>query len=406
MLSNRGAVMLSSNYSHLYNSYARIPLNFTHGQGAYVYTDTAEEYLDFTSGIAVTGFGHAHPYINEALEQQAKKLWHLSNLFTIELQEKLASRLCAISFADKVFFANSGTEAVECAIKTARRYHFIQGNSEKNTIVSFCGAFHGRTLAALAATGNKKYLEGFAPKAPGFVQFSPQLPIAELEQQLQAMHNNIAAILIEPIQGEGGVNVIPDSMLQFLRRFCDANNCLLIFDEVQTGIGRTGQVFAYQHSGVKPDLMCLAKGLGNGFPIGACLGTEKAASAMTPGTHGSTFGGNLLAMAVANAVLDLILQPDFLAQSTEISNLLYKELSKIANKHSAIIEAPLGRGFLLGLKAKIPNEKLITACRNNKLLTLGGGNNVMRILPPLNITKEHVEQAAQKLDKACTDLQP
>ncbi|MDN5248619.1 aspartate aminotransferase family protein [Bartonella sp. TP] len=397
--------MSASNYSNLYNSYARIPLNFTHGKGAYLYSDTAQEYLDFTSGIAVTGLGHAHPYLNAALEKQAKTLWHTSNLFTIELQEKLAARLCNISFADKVFFANSGTEAVECAIKTARRYHFTQGNNEKNTIVSFCGAFHGRTIAALAATGNKKYLEGFDPKAPGFVQFSPQLSMNELKQQLQTISRTLAAIIIEPIQGEGGVNVIPDDMLQFLRSFCDANNCLLIFDEVQTGIGRTGSVFAYQHSGVKPDLMCLAKGLGNGFPIGACLGTAAVASAITPGTHGSTFGGNLLAMAVANAVLDLILQPDFLAQATEISSLLYDELGKIAHKHSTIIEAIHGRGFLLGIKAKIPNEKLITACRNNKLLTLGGGNNVMRILPPLNITKEHVEQAIHRLDKACTDLQ-
>lgn len=391
--------------SPLYNSYNRRALNFTAGLGPYLYTSTGEEYLDFTSGVAVTGLGHAHPYLVSAIEQQAQKLWHVSNLFTIESQERLASRLCAISFADKVFFANSGAEAVECAIKTARRYYFAQGIANKNVIVSFSGAFHGRSLATLAATGNEKYLEGFDPRAPGFVQLSPRSSVEVLSQELQAIAPTVAGVIIEPIQGEGGVNVISKEMLQFLRNFCDANDALLIFDEVQTGIGRTGYVFAYEQFGIKPDIMALAKGLGGGFPIGACLSTQRAACGIVPGTHGSTFGGNLLAMAVANAVLDIILQPDFLVHVTQISARLFAGLQDLALRYKTIIGPPQGRGLLLGLPVKIASDRLIAACQEQKLLTLGCGNNLMRILPPLNITSDHVDEALQRLNAACKNLE-
>ena len=294
--------------SHLLPTYARVDLAFERGEGAWLITADGERYLDFTSGVAVNALGHAHPHLVAALTEQAQKLWHVSNLYRIPQGERLADRLCAATFADTVFFQNSGAEAIECAIKMARRYQYVSGKPERFRIITFEGAFHGRTLAAVAATGNKKYLEGFGPPVEGF----DQVPYADLEATKKAIGPQTAAIMIEPVMGEGGVRVVPHNFLRALRKLCDDNGLLLIFDEVQTGFGRTGDLFAYQHTGVTPDIMAVAKALGGGFPVGACLATKEASKGMTAGTHGSTFGGNPLAMAVGNAVLDVVLADGFL----------------------------------------------------------------------------------------------
>src|SRR5471032_1009139 len=294
--------------SHLLPTYARIDLAFERGEGAWLITTTGERYLDFTSGVAVNALGHAHPHLVEALTEQAKKLWHVSNLYRIPEGEKLADRLCEASFADFVFFQNSGAEAIECAIKMARKYQSASGKPERFRIITFEGAFHGRTLAAIAATGNKKYLDGFGPPMPGF----DQVPFNDLDAVKKAIGPETAAILIEPVQGEGGVRVAPLPFLRALRKLCDENGLLLISDEIQTGFARTGDMFAYQHTGVTPDIMALAKALGGGFPVGACLATAEASKGMTTGTHGSTFGGNPLAMAAGNAVIDVVLGDGFL----------------------------------------------------------------------------------------------
>src|SRR5690242_6467694 len=293
---------------HILPTYARVDLAFERGEGAWLYTAAGERYLDFTSGVAVNALGHAHPALVKALDEQAAKLWHVSNLYRIPGAEKLADRLCAASFADVVFFCNSGTEALEGAIKMARKYHAVAGKPERFRIITFEGAFHGRTLAAIAATGNKKYLDGFGPPVEGF----DQVAFADIEATKKAIGPQTAAIMIEPVMGEGGVRVVPHSFLRALRKLCDDNGLLLIFDEIQTGIGRTGDMFAYQHTGVTPDIMTIAKALGGGFPVGACLATAEAGKGMTAGTHGSTFGGNPLAMAVGNAVLDIIMAEGFL----------------------------------------------------------------------------------------------
>src|SRR5471032_2203517 len=294
--------------SHLLPVFARVDLGFERGEGAWLIATTGERYLDFTSGVAVNALGHAHPHLVEALTEQAKKLWHVSNLYRIPEGERLADRLCALRFADTVFFDNSGAEAIECAIKMARKYQFACGKPERYRIVTFEGAFHGRTLAAIAATGNKKYLEGFGPPMPGF----DQVPYGDLEAVKKAIGPETGAILIEPIMGEGGVRVVPHTFLRALRKLCDDHGLLLMFDEIQTGVGRTGDMFAYQHTDVTPDIMTIAKALGGGIPIGACLATAEASKGMTTGTHGSTFGGNPLAMAAGNAVIDVVLGDGFL----------------------------------------------------------------------------------------------
>jgi acetylornithine/N-succinyldiaminopimelate aminotransferase len=386
--------------SHLLPTYARVDLAFERGEGAWLYTAEGEKYLDFTSGVAVNALGHAHPRLVSALEDQAKKLWHVSNLYRIPEGERLAERLCEATFADFVFFQNSGTEACEAAIKMARKYQSASGKPEKFRIITFEGAFHGRTLAALAATGNKKYLDGFGPPMPGF----DQVPFGDLEATKKAIGPETAAILVEPIQGEGGVRVPPASFLRGLRKLCDSQGLLLIFDEVQTGFARTGDLFVYQNVGIEPDIMMIAKALGGGFPVGACLATAEAAKGMTAGTHGSTFGGNQLAMAVGNAVMDEMLAPDFIQHVRDISLVLKQRLAELKDRHSSVIAEVRGEGLLIGLRMVPPASELVDELRNEKMLALTAGDNVVRLLPPLIIGENEVAEAFARLDRACARL--
>ncbi len=386
--------------SHLLPTYARVDLAFERGEGVWLFTADGERYLDFTSGVAVNALGHAHPRLVKALEQQAQKVWHVSNLFRIPEGEKLADRLCEATFADFVFFQNSGTEAIECAIKMARKYQSVNGRPERFRIITFEGAFHGRTLAALAATGNKKYLDGFGPPVEGF----DQVPFGDLEAVKKAIGPETAAILIEPVQGEGGVRVAPPNFLRALRKLCDDKGLLLIFDEIQTGFARTGDLFAYEHSGVTPDVMAIAKALGGGFPIGACLGTAEAAKGMTAGTHGSTFGGNPLAMAVGNAVMDEMLSPGFIEHVRDMALLLKQRLAEIKDRHAAVIAEVRGEGLLIGLRLVPPASELVDELRAEKMLTVAAGDNVVRLLPPLIIGEKEVAEAVTRIDRACTRL--
>ncbi|AQT43989.1 acetylornithine aminotransferase apoenzyme [Bartonella apihabitans] len=388
--------MTQNNAQPLYDTFARIGLRFTRGNGAWLISDNGERYLDFTSGIAVNALGHNHPKLVKAIEEQANKLWHVSNLFQSPEQEKVAERLCANSFADKVFFCNSGAEAIECAIKTARRYQYVSGHPERYEIITFEGAFHGRTLATLAAGGQEKYLEGFGPKAQGFIQ----VPFDDEKALRAAIGEKTAALLIEPIQGESGLRPVPKEFMQLLRRICDENGLLFIVDEVQTGMGRTGKLFAYQWSGIEPDIMALAKGLGGGFPIGACLATKEAAKGMTPGTHGSTFGGNLLAMAAANAVLDVMLADGFLDHVNAMANLFKQGLASIIDRFPDVVESIRGVGLLTGLKCVVKNTEVIAAMRDKKLLGVGAGNNVIRLLPPLTVTEDEIRDGLHRIEKA------
>jgi acetylornithine/N-succinyldiaminopimelate aminotransferase len=381
-------------------TYARSDLSFARGEGAYLFTAAGERYLDFASGVAVTALGHAHPHLVRTLSEQAKKLWHVSNLHRIPEQERLAERLCAATFADMAFFANSGAEAVECAIKAARRYHFKSGAPERYRFVTFEGAFHGRTLATIAAGGQAKHLEGFGPPVDGFDQVAG-FDLAAVEK---AMGAATAGILIEPIMGEGGMREVPTRFLQDLRALADAKGILLLLDEVQTGMGRTGRLFAHQWAGITPDIMATAKGLGGGFPVGACLMTEAVGSALTAGSHGSTFGGNPLAMAVANAVLDVVLADGFLDHVAVMGLRLKQRLAAIADEHDEIIEDVRGQGLILGLKCEVPNQKLLAALRAEKLLTVQAGDNVVRFLPPLIVTEAEIDEACAKLDAACIAL--
>ena len=390
-----------SGASSLYNTFARIPLKFERGEGVWLVTDKGERYLDFAAGIAVNSLGHAHPHLVEALKEQADKLWHLSNLYQVEGQEKLAERLAAATFADKVFFANSGAEALECAIKTARRYHYAKGNPEKIDIITFEGAFHGRTLATIAAGGQAKYMEGFGPKAPGFVQ----IPAGDIALLKETIGDTTAAILIEPIQGEGGVRQIDKAFLQELRSLCDEHGLLLMFDEVQTGVGRTGAFFAYELAGVNPDVMAIAKGIGGGFPIAACLATDEAASGMVPGVHGTTFGGNPLAMAVGNAVLDVVLEDGFLEHVQQMGLLFRQGLAGLKDRYPDVIEEIRGEGLMIGLKARVPAGELATAMRDQKLLCVPAGDNVIRLLPPLVVTADEVREGLKRLERAAASLQ-
>jgi acetylornithine/N-succinyldiaminopimelate aminotransferase len=392
--------MTNSATSHLLPVFARVDLGFERGEGAWLIATNGERYLDFTSGVAVTALGHAHPHLVAALQEQATRLWHMSNLFKSPDGERLAARLCEQSFADFVFFANSGAEAMECAIKIARRYHASKGHPERYRLVTFEGAFHGRTLGTLAATGSVKYLEGFGPPLDGF----DQVPHGDLEAVKKAIGPHTAGILIEPVQGEGGVRTAPPAFFRSLRQLCDDNHILLIFDEVQTGMGRTGDLFAYKRLGVSPDIMPLAKALGGGFPIGACLATAEAASGMTPGSHGSTFGGNPLAVAAANAVLDVMLKPGFFERAQKMSLLLKQKLASVVDRHPKVLAEVRGEGLLIGLKAVVPSGDLVNALRDQKLLTVGAGDNVVRFLPPLIVTEAEIEEAVQRLDRACLAL--
>jgi len=386
--------------SHLLPTYARVDLAFERGEGAWLITADGERYLDFTSGVAVNALGHSHPHLVEAVTEQAKKVWHVSNLYRIPEGERLADRLCAASFADTVFFQNSGAEALECAIKMARKYQSASGKPERYRIVTFEGAFHGRTLTTIAATGNKKYLEGFGPPVEGF----DQVPFGDLEAVKKAIGPETAAILIEPIQGEGGVRVAQPSFLRALRELCDKHGLLLIFDEVQSGIARTGRLFDYQRSGVTPDIMTLAKALGGGFPIGACLATTEASKGMTVGTHGSTFGGNQLAMAAGNAVLDVVLAPGFLTHVQKVALLFKQRLAELKDRHASVIAEVRGEGLLMGLRMVPPASAMVDELRNEKMITVAAGDNVVRLLPPLIIGEPEVSEAVARIDRACTRL--
>jgi acetylornithine/N-succinyldiaminopimelate aminotransferase len=382
-------------------TFARVDLAFERGEGAWLTTTTGERYLDFTSGVAVNALGHAHPRLVEAISAQAGKVLHVSNLFRIPEGERLAERLCAQSFADYVFFANSGAEAMECAIKTARKYHAVNGAPERVRIITFEGAFHGRTLATLAAGGQQKYLEGFGPVVEGF----DQVAFGDLAAVKRVLGPTTAAILIEPIQGEGGVRVVPHQFLRELRELADANGLLLIFDEVQTGMGRTGDLFAYQHTGVTPDIMALAKALGGGFPTGACLTTAAAGKGMTAGTHGSTFGGNPLAMAAGNAVLDVMLAPGFFERLRRIALLLKQRLAEMKDRHPGVISDVRGEGLLVGIRAVVPNGQLVDALRAEKLLTVAAGDNVVRLLPPLIVEEAEIAEAVARIDRAASAIE-
>jgi len=386
--------------SHLLPAYARANLAFERGDGAWLIATDGERYLDFASGVAVNALGHAHPHLVKALGEQAQKLWHVSNLFRIPEGERLAERLCAATFADLVFFANSGAEALECAIKTARKYHAVGGQPERFRIITFEGAFHGRTLATLAAGGQQKYLEGFGPPLEGF----DQVPFADLEAVKRKLGPETAAILIEPIQGEGGVRIASPQILKELRALCDQHGLLLVLDEVQTGIGRTGELFAYQRAGIAPDIMAIAKAIGGGFPLGACLATGEAAKGMTPGTHGSTFGGNPLAMAAGNAVLDVVLAPGFLDRVRRTAILFKQRLAELKDRHPAVIAEVRGEGLLLGLRALTPSAELVDELRAEKLLTAASGENVVRLLPPLIIGQAEIAEAVAMIDRACTRI--
>lgn len=384
----------------LFQTFARIPLSFERGEGTWLITANGERYLDFAAGIAVNSLGHSHPHLVEALVEQAGKLWHVSNLYEIPDQDRLAQRLVEVSFADRVFFTNSGAEALECAVKTARRWHYANGRPERFRIITMEGAFHGRTLATIAAGGQSKYLEGFGPKVEGF----DQVAFGDLEAMKQAITPETAAILVEPMQGEGGIRLIPNEMLQALRALCDEHGLLLIFDEVQTGVGRTGKLFAHEWAGIEPDIMAIAKGIGGGFPLGACLATDEAASGMVPGVHGTTFGGNPLAMAVGNAVLDVVLADDFLEEVSRKGLLLKQGLAEIADSYPDVVSEIRGLGLMLGLKCALPNGEMISAMRNEKLLAVGAGDNVIRLLPPLTLSDDEIRDAVLRIRNAAASV--
>ena len=382
-------------------TYARMDLAFESGEGAYVFTAGGERYLDFGAGIAVNALGHAHPHLVEALQSQAGKLWHTSNLYTVPGQEKLAERLCAASFADKVFFTNSGAEAMECAIKMARKAMSHKGTPERFRVITFDGAFHGRTLATIAAGGQDKHLDGFGPVVDGF----DSVPFGDLEAVEKAITDETAAICFEPILGEGGIKALSFETIRGLHKLADEHGLLLIADEVQTGVGRTGKLFAHEWAGITPDIMAVAKGIGGGFPMGACLATDEAAAGMVAGSHGSTFGGNPLAMAVGNAVLDVVLAEDFLTHVQEIARNLTQKLSRLLDDHPTVFKGLRGEGLMLGLECVVPNGDVAAAALNQHLLLVGAGENVVRLLPPLTIGADEVEEAVQALDAAATEIE-
>jgi acetylornithine/N-succinyldiaminopimelate aminotransferase len=382
-------------------AYARVDLAFERGDGVWLTATNGDRYLDFGSGVAVNALGHSHPKLVEAITEQAKKVIHVSNLYRIPEGERLADRLCAMTFADKVFFANSGAEAMEGVIKLVRKYQSANSHPERYRIISFEGCFHGRTLATLAAAKNKKHLDGFGPAMDGF----DQVPLDDIKALRAAITPETAGILIEPVQGEGGVRSAPPQFFRELRKVCDERGLLLAFDEVQTGIGRLGEMFGYQKTGVTPDVMGLAKGLGGGFPIGAVLATDEAAKGMTPGTHGSTFGGNPLACAAGNAVLDVVEEPGFLDHVRNIALLFKQRLAEIKDRHPTVIAEVRGEGLLIGLKSQVPNTELIDAFRAEKLLAVGAGDNVARLLPPLIVTEAEVAEAMVRVDRACVAIE-
>ena len=383
--------------SSVLNTYNRKKISFVRGKGCYLYTKKGKKYLDLVQGIAVNSLGHSNPYLIRAINKQAKKVWHLSNVFTIPEQEKLAKRLSQKTFADFVGFQNSGAEATELAIKIARKYFFDQGKIKKNRILCINNSFHGRTLATIFASNSKKMTEGFHPKVNGFDHFN----FGNHNELKRKITKNTAAIMVETIMGEGGIKVIPDFCLKGLRKLCNKKKILLILDEVQCGIGRTGKFFAFEHAKIKPDIVPIAKGIGGGFPIGACLVNKKVAKSMKPGSHGSTFGGNPLAMQVGNAVLDIILKKGFLKNVTKNGKYFQSELIKIQKDYPKIISEVRGLGFLIGLKLNVNQIKFINNLITNKMLVVKAAENVIRLLPPLNIKKKEIDKAIVILRKVC-----
>ena len=386
--------------SYLAKNYNRKKISFIKGKGSYLYTKSGAKYLDFVQGIAVNSLGHSHPRLIKTINKQSKKLWHVSNAFLIPEGEALAKKLVKTTFADRVLFQNSGTEATEAAIKVARRYFYSIGKPNKNRIICIKNSFHGRTLAAIHASGSKKMTEGFGPKIGGFDHFN----FGDHKKLKKLITNKTAAIMVETIMGEGGIKVIPDWCLKGLRKLCNKKKILLILDEVQCGIGRTGDFFAFEKSKVKPDIVPIAKGIGSGFPIGAVLMNKKTASGMTPGTHGSTFGGNPLAMSVGNTVMDIISKKIFLDKVKVNSKYFHKELNKLKEKFPKIIKEVRGRGFLIGLKLYKDQTMFIKYLMDNKLLTIRAGENTIRILPPLTVTKKEIDKALRIIKKVCLKL--
>ena len=385
---------------HIYNCYAPPPQEFVRGEGAYLYTESGEKYLDFIAGIAVNGLGHGHPSIVTAIKEQADKILHVSGMFRVPGQFELAEKYCAATFADKVFFTNSGAEAVETAIKTARRCQFVEGHEERYEILTCKGAFHGRTMATINAGGNPKYMEGFGPIMPGFTN----LPFDDLDAIKNAVNENTAAVLLEPVQGEGGVRPLSVQFLKDVRSLCDEHGLLLIYDEVQCGAGRTGKLFAHQWAdgAADPDVMAVAKGMGGGFPMGACLATERAAEGMVIGTHGSTYGGGPLAMAVGNAVFDELTDPALLANVVKVGNYLSQQFAALKDSHPDVVKEVRGKGLLCGMQLKKKALDVRNLARDNHLLVGNAGDNVLRMVPPLIITEEHVREAIEILDKVFT----
>ena len=388
---------------HLYNTYKPPAHEFVRGEGAYLYTENGDKYLDFIAGISVNCLGHNHPAPKAALIAQADKVWHLSGMYQLTEAKKLAKKYCdALPFAEKVFFTNSGAEALECAMKTARKFHYDNGAPERFDIITFQGAFHGRTFATINAGGNPKYLKGFGPALPGFIH----LPFGDHDALKEAISDTTAAILVEPVQGEGGLRPLPEVCLRGLRELCDEKGILLIYDEVQCGAGRTGKLFAHQCAdGAEPDIMAVAKGVGGGFPMGACIATKEAAAGMVPGTHGSTYGGNPLAMAVGNAVWDEISKPEFLEQVERVSNFLKQQFESLKDEFPDVVQELRGKGLLCGMQLKKPAIDVRAMMLEHKMLGGSAGDNVLRLAPSLIITEDHVREAVSILRKCFKEAQ-
>ncbi len=382
-------------------TYARAPMSFVEGQGSWLIEESGERYLDLGAGIAVTVLGHAHPALVGALEEQGRRLWHTSNLYRIPNQEALAERLVANTFADTVFVTNSGTEAIECAVKMARKHFSAKGEPERYRIISFEGSFHGRSTAAIAASGAEKMVKGFGPVLPGF----DVVPFLDFEAVKAAIGPETCAILIEPVQGEGGIRPVSVEDMRALRALCDAHGLLLILDEIQCGMGRTGKLFHHEWSGITPDIMTVAKGIGGGFPLGACLATEAAASGMVLGTHGSTYGGNPLACAIGNAVMDIVADSDFLAGVNRAAGRLRQGLEGLVAAHPDVFDSVRGEGLMLGLVCRAANADVVKAGYAEKVLTVAGADNVVRLLPPLNISDAEIDEGLRRLDAAATALE-
>jgi acetylornithine/N-succinyldiaminopimelate aminotransferase len=387
-------------------TYNRTDIAFVRGEGSYLFAEDGKRYLDFGAGIAVNAFGNANPRLVKALTDQANALWHTSNLYRVPGQESLSRKLVAASFADTVFFVNSGTEAIELAIKMARRHHFVKGRPDRFRIVTFDGAFHGRTYGAINAGGNEKYLEGFGPRMEGFDQVTLSGDVAKDLAAVKAVTGPAtAAILIEPLQGESGVRVIAPVLLRAIRKLCDETGTLLVLDEIQTGVGRTGKLFAHEWLGITPDIMTVAKAIGGGFPLGAVMATADAANGMTVGTHGTTYGGNPLAMAVGNAALDMVLEPGFLDHVTKVAGFLNQQLGALVASHPSIFSGVRGQGLMLGLTMKVPNTDFITAARDAGVIVLPAGDNVVRLLPALTISEDEVREGIAAMDRAAATLE-